>query len=366
MQADDQIHLQNMERVSDDDDVGEMIRDFGEEDAKNDERSDFRLVVGLNYFKHRSDYNAKNVFLLPCDISILLLDCPKIGQNKMKSEEYWNFMPIYEKNTKSSIEDIRKKVSEYENEISRTLEEAIKNYDVRHIYVYGYNNVIQRLFSELPSVKVYNIKDIWTSCTPEPVNRGRYCYKEHDLYFAEINALARKISRLLVLGYDKETMELSWDNVNGGIYGALIGDTSIVVNIDKYVDSRKLSRMNLLSVSLLLRVLENDMTGLQDISRRAKDLSYLMKIICLCIEKPNYFRWITLHPDDNTLEFVISRPTKNHRIIYSPSAYFNLPTELESFIDLHMKSEDIKDDLITYSEDNNVYKYVLTFGGLSF
>ena len=359
----------------------------GRGERENDEDlSDIRLVVGLNYFKleappQQQRQQPKRIYFLPCDLTFKLFDWKNMNEEVLMNgyESLFNFSTLYENTTDSSLTDIKEKVNEIEEkQIISSLKLLINDYRIKHVYVYGNNNIIRRLFENL-NVNVYNIKDISPSCTPTPIDLGRNRkynsnlkknHQTYDHYFKQINDVVMKISRIFVLGYNPERMCLSWEHINGcNAFQTFIGREKTVVEIKNYINSKELCRMNIFSLALLRRVLEKDMACKSlDIVTKAKTVSYLLKIILLCFVKPNYFKWAEINSTTNDvskdfLTFTITGPRKIYPVMYNSSLNYSctMYEELETFIDAQMENEDSSKDQIMYENNNlpqNLSKFI--------
>ena len=378
------------EHLEMDHNIEESDYDDAEGGGENDENlSDIRLVVGLNYFKLKD----QKIYFLPYEISFQIFDWKNPKKELLLSEYqayqkkelflyghqgYQSFSTIYNKTSvDSSLTDVEEQVNVQEKAITYIIKDLINVYKIKHVYVYGNNIIIRRLFKTI-DVNVYNIKDISPSCTPTPIDlisnrkisnlkKKHQCY---DHYFREINDVVMKISRIFYLGYDHNKMALNWENVNG--HSALqnfIGREKTVVEIRNYIISDELCRMNIFSLALLRRALEKDMNNCNslDIEAKAKAVSYLLKIIYLCFVKPNYFKWnenIFTNNDvsKQILTFTITGPRKIYPVEYNSYSDFSITMdkELEEFIDEQMLNEYYSRDQINY-ENNNLYINLLQY-----
>lgn len=345
-----------------------------EEEKRNEDDSDIVLVVGLNYFKHEAQNStkiSKKIYFFPCDISLRLFDWQNVKEIT-KQSFYHSFQEYYKKESVNfSLDDIEgNKIREIEESIVSEIKKLITEYNINHVYVYGYNKIIRRLFQSLDdSVYVYNIKDMSPSLYPDPIDlKGEHRthnYKRNqacDRYFSEINDVVMKISRIFTLGYDEVANVLRWENVNGKeMLQAFIGRERIVVDIKKYVQADRLSKMNILSLALLRRILEKEMNHYHlDVEKKAKDLSCLIKMIYLSLVKPNYFAWVQWS-QKNIFDFTIACPQRTVTVKYNSQSDIEwISEELINFINMHSRIDEPNKDAIDYG-NNNYYNNILKF-----
>ena len=387
----DDIYDNNAFIQENNDEMG--VNDEVEKGKNENENSDFRLVVGLNYYKHEgfnnnfkneesaSNYSkfSRKIYFFPCDISLRLFEWESVKELTDKSY-YYEFHKFYKDTANFSLDDIEGiKLKKLEEEIITAIKVLIEEYKINHVYVYGYNKIIQRLFESLNDVvKIYNIKEISPSCTPDPIslesnhrkrNQNYIPYKKNQMYeyekhFIEINDVVMKISRIFTLGYDQNDFALRWDNINGKTIQGFIGREKTVVEIKNYIRADYLSKMNILSLAFLRRILEKDMNHfIHDVEKKAKDLLFLTKIIYLCLVKPNYFSWSANYYYDDNLNFTIACPTKTIPITFNNQKENDsdwLSEELVNFIDMHSKTDEPNKETISYGNDF-CYRNLLKF-----
>ena len=337
-----------------------------EEEEEEDEKKDFRLICGINYYKlYKSE--IKKYSLLTRDIGIFLLDWQKIEEKK--EHLYSSYKDFYTQSNNLSLEEIDDKIYEIEEEqIINPLNDLIKKYNIKHIYIYGCNSIFRRLFKNFTDVKVYNIKEILTSCTPDPIDMAKYnnanyprIFNANPNYFIDINKWVSKIARVLVMGYDAEELKLNWEKINGEEkVQDFIGAKKILVEIENYIPAQKLCIMNLFSLLLLRQILESEISkNFSDISRKAKDIIFLLKVIYLCISKPNYFQWLKFENDN--CQFHILGPDEQFLINYNSRCYLDeIPENLDDFISCQLASEGKKNNFINY-KNNNLYDNLISF-----
>ena len=334
------------------------------DEAKEDEQipnGDFRLVCGINYFKLYNSENKRYSFI-PQDLCISLFD----WRTDMEAHEIINlsYEEFYKKNSNLSVKEINNEMYNLEEEsIINPLKDFISHYNIKHIYIYGCNDIYRRLFQNLSNVNIYNIRNILTSCTPDNINLKKYNQIQNlnnDNEFNEINKWALKIARVYVLGYDRKKLVLNWDNVHGKEkIQTLIGKKKILVEINNYISAENLCKMNFFSIMLLRQILESEIKTFSDITKRAKDVVFLLKIIYLCLIKPNYFCWKGVN--ENICEFDILTPDKKFTVKYDSRQHFEeISKNLEDFVNHQLEFEEKKNHVVEY-QNRKLYENFLLF-----
>ena len=114
---------------------------------------DFRLIFGINYYKILKSENKK-YSLIPLDLSIILFDWKKKVQ--INEAIYVTYQEIYKQTTNHSFEQIDGEILNFEEKnVINPLKKLIETYNIKRVYIYGFNYILRRLFKNFPDIHVY-------------------------------------------------------------------------------------------------------------------------------------------------------------------------------------------------------------------
>ena len=364
------------------------------EDQEEMTVEDYRLILAINYFKLKDSFQKWKFAFIPYDMSMSLVGWGNEKDVFDRQRYDFSFGETYKEfSNVLSLDDFKQKILDLEEkEWCGELRNMIETYSIKHIYVYGYNNVIQRIIERIKErfsdINFYNIKDCLTSCTPETVdnrnfssggNSWRNNYYNNDVSVDEtfylINGMVRKIARIFVMGYKSEERNgrgSLTQPTHGSSLEFFYNNKKNIMNIANYISADIFCEVNTLSVLLLRRLLdfEFDPQFFSDIGRRSNDVLCLLKLIFLSLLKPNYVEWLPIDRLD-ILNFNILGPSKNYFVAYSMRSYLEGEMQfLEKFLYDNMNSfynnnnnnnNDDEDQYPILYKDNSLYCNFIKF-----